>query len=208
MFRDRVEAGRLLAEHLLKYKHRKDAIILAIPRGGIIVGRELSRRLGLPLDVVVIKKIGYPGNEEFAIGAAGPDDHYLNGEVTRDIDPDYVREQVRAKQREARARYRMLRGKRPAEPLKGRTVILVDDGIATGATVIMGIQMIRKQSPQAIVVAVPVAPPDTVTRLKGAADEVVAVEQPDDFMAIGQFYRDFTQVSDEEAVRALEEANR
>lgn len=206
VFRDRREAGALLAERLSPYAGR-DVLVLAIPRGGVVVGYEVAKTLGLPLDVLVIKKIGYPGNEEFALGAAGLDDYFLNEDVVRTVTPDYVQEQIKTKQQEVKRRYELLRGERTMYKVTGKTVIVIDDGIATGATMILAVQILRKQKPKKVVVAVPVAPPEAVERLSEVADEVVCLSRPELFGAIGNFYYDFTQVEDEEVKRLLEEVN-
>jgi putative phosphoribosyl transferase len=207
MFANRIEAGRLLAERLTAYRGKENGLILAIPRGGIPLACEISRKLGLPVDVLVIKKIGVPGNEELAAGATGIDEFILNEAVVSEygVSEAYIQEQVEKKRGEIRERYRLLRGDRPLYSVENRTVILVDDGIATGSTMAMAIRMLQKQAPGEVVLAVPVAPPDTVRRLEKIADHIVCLDQPRHFMAIGQFYEDFTQVRDEEAKEMLDE---
>jgi putative phosphoribosyl transferase len=207
MFANRIEAGRLLAERLTAYRGKENGLILAIPRGGIPLACEISRKLGLPVDVLVIKKIGVPGNEELAAGATGIDEFILNEAVVSGygVSEAYIQEQVEKKRGEIRERYRLLRGDRPLYSVENRTVILVDDGIATGSTMAMAIRMLQKQAPGEVVLAVPVAPPDTVRRLEKIADHIVCLDQPRHFMAIGQFYEDFTQVRDEEAKEMLDE---
>lgn len=208
MFADREEAGALLAQKLEAYKRKADTIVLAIPRGGVVTGYEIAKQLGLPLDIIVIKKIGYPGNEELAVGAAGLDSYHLNEEIAQDVEPGYIEEQVKIKQQEVKERYELLRGKRSMYDLKNKTAIVVDDGIATGATMMMAVEIIKKQKPKRVIVAVPVAPPHSVESLQEIADEVVCLMQPIDFMAIGQFYEDFRQVETEEAKRLLDEASK
>ncbi len=205
MFADRYDAGIRLASALSRYRDRSDVVVIGIPRGGVAVASEVSKALGAPLEVVVIKKLGYPGNPELALGAASPDAFYLNEELAASVSRSYIDEEVKAKQREARERISMLRGSRKPVNLVGKTVIIVDDGVATGASMMMAVRVLRNRNPASIVVAVPVAPPDTVRELKAIANEVIALMQPSDFNAIGQFYGDFTQVSDEEAKRLLEE---
>lgn len=208
MFKNRVEAGRLLAEKLSQYKKKENALVLAIPRGGVPVAYEVARRHDLPLDVIVIKKIGVPGNEELAAGAAGSDSHILNEEIIRSlgVPQDFIREQVKIKQLQVKQRYQLLRGNRPGYSLKNKTIILIDDGLATGATMTMAIQVIKKDSPQAVICAIPVAPSDTIMRLETTADQTVCLLQPPNFRAIGQFYTDFTQVEDGEAKQLLNKA--
>jgi predicted phosphoribosyltransferase len=205
MFKDRKEAGQLLADKLLQYKKEKDTLVLAIPRGGVPVAHELAQRLDLPLDVVVIKKIGFPGNEEFAVGATGLDTYILNEDVVRihDVSPQYIQEQVKIKQQEVKQRYELLRGEKPLYTVKNKTIIIVDDGLATGATMAMAVELIKKPSPKEVIIAVPVAPPDAVRRSEKMVDKVVCLLQPEYFRAIGQFYEDFTQVHDEDARRLL-----
>ena len=205
MFANRHEAGVQLASALERFRGRKDVVVIGIPRGGVVVAWEVARHLGAPLNVVVIKKLGYPGNPELALGATSPDTYHLNPDLAESVPQSYIDEELKVKQREARERVNMLKGSRKPIDLAGKTVILVDDGVATGASMVMAIQVLRKMGPASIVAAVPVAPPDAVLALKEVADEVVALLQPANFYAIGQFYGDFEQVSDEEAKRLIEE---
>lgn len=205
MFVDRHEAGIQLASALEKFRGRRDVVVIGIPRGGVVVAWEVARHLQAPLDVVVIKKLGYSGNPELALGATSPDTHYLNPELAESVPKSYIDEELKVKQKEARDRVDILKGSRKPIDLTGKTVIVVDDGVATGASMTMALRVIRKMGPASIVVAVPVAPPDAVRQLRGVADEVVALLQPTAFYAIGQFYSDFEQVSDEEAKRLIEE---
>lgn len=204
MFSDRHEAGIKLASALEKFRGKKDIVVIGIPRGGVVVAWEVARYLHAPLDVVVIKKLGYPGNSEFALGATSPDAYYINPELAESVPKNYIDEELRTKQGEARERVNTLKGSRRPVDLVDKTVIVVDDGVATGASMIIALNVIRKMKPGCIVVAVPVAPPDTVLQLRRAADEVVAILQPVSFYAIGQFYDDFTQVEDEEVKRLLQ----
>jgi putative phosphoribosyl transferase len=204
MFSDRHEAGIKLALALEKFRGKKDVVIIGIPRGGVVVAWEVARYLHTPLDIVVIKKLGYPGNPEFALGATSSDTFYINPELAESVPKNYIDEELRTKQREARERVNTLKGSRRPVDLVDKTVIVVDDGVATGASMIIALNVIRKMKPGSIVVAVPVAPPDTVLQLRRAADEVVAILQPVSFYAIGQFYDDFTQVEDEEVKRLLQ----
>ena len=204
MFRDRKEAGRLLAEKLRRYEDDPNGLVLAIPRGGIPVAYEVADRLHLPLDVIVIKKIGFPGNEEFAIGAAGRDGFYINRHVTEayGVSEDYIKAQVQARQKEVQERYRLFRGEDRPPPVQGKNVIVIDDGIATGATCRMALTLLKRQNPHELIVATPVAPPDTAAQFEGLADSFVCITQPELFTAIGQFYVDFSQV-DESTARGL-----
>jgi len=204
MFSDRHEAGIRLASALEKFRGKKDIVVIGIPRGGVVVAWEVARYLHAQLDVVVIKKLGYPGNPEFALGATSPDTYYINPELAESVPKHYIDEELRTKQREARERVDTLKGSRRQVDLVGKTVIVVDDGVATGASMIIALNVIRKMKPSSIVVAIPVAPPDTVKQLRKFADEVVAILQPASFFAIGQFYDDFTQIEDEEVKRLLQ----
>ncbi len=204
MFRDRKEAGRLLAEKLRRYQDDPNALILAIPRGGIPVAFEVADRLHLPLDVIVIKKIGFPGNEEFAIGAAGLGGVYINRGITDAyaVSEEYIQEQVAARQKEIEARYKLFRGENRPAPVAGKNIIVIDDGIATGATVRMALTLLKEQKPHELIVATPVAPPETESQFEGLADGFICLCQPGMFSAIGQFYVDFSQV-DETTARTL-----
>jgi len=207
MFKDREEAGRGLAAKLSSYKGKKDVLVLGIPRGGIATAAEIARELTLPLDIVVVKKIGAPHNEELAVGAVGLNEIYLNVDVVRssEVSQDYIAKIAKEKQKEVKRRYALLRGKKPMYTVKGKIIILVDDGVATGATMMMAIKIIRQQSPAKIIVAIPVAPPETVRELEKEADTVVCLERPAFFMAIGQFYEQFPQIEDKIAKRMLQE---
>jgi predicted phosphoribosyltransferase len=204
-FRDRREAGRLLAAQLSAYASRPDVLVLALPRGGVPVAAEVARALGAPLDVFVVRKLGVPGHEEFALGAIATGGvRVLNDDVVRALRiPDRVIDAVAAKEQEELARReRLYRGDRPPLDVRGRTVILVDDGLATGATMHAAIKALRQQQPARIVVAVPTASPETCDELKREVDEVICATMPDPFYAVGLWYEDFSQTTDEE-VREL-----
>ncbi len=209
MFKNRKEAGQLLAEALLPYHKKKDTLILAIPRGGVVVGYEVARQLDLPLDVVVIKKIGFPAHEELAVGATGLDSYILNENIVTNynVSQDYIQKQVKIKQREVELRYQLLRGNKAFYTVQNKTIIIIDDGLATGATLTMATQIIKKQSPKEVIVAIPVAPPDTVRKLEKIVGKILCLHQPSDFRAIGRFYKDFAQVEDDEAKRLLQYVN-
>ncbi|WP_159904699.1 phosphoribosyltransferase [Salinirussus salinus] len=206
MFRDRRDAGRQVAELLEGHDIEPD-VVLAVPRGGLPVGRAVADALGVPLDVVVARKLPAPGNPELAVGAVAADGTvWLNDGYVADlgVDESYV-EQATEREREAAARkLARYRGDRPAPDLAGKVVAVVDDGLATGATVRACVRQVRDAGAARVVVAVPVGPPDTVERLREEADEVVCVETPPHFGAVGQFYESFPQVSDEEAMGYLE----
>lgn len=190
----------MLAEQLRAYERRSDTIVLALPRGGVPVGFEIAVILGLPLDVFVVRKLGVPGQRELAMGAiASGGVRVLNEDVLRAMPhaAATVANITAEEMREVERRDRDYRQGRPAPKLQGRTVILVDDGLATGATMLAGIAALRRQDPARIVVAVPVCPPETLGEIQRAADETVALFAPAWFRGVGEFYGDFAQVSDE-----------
>jgi putative phosphoribosyl transferase len=204
-FRDRNEAGELLAKRLRHYERHPDAIVLALPRGGVPVGFEIANKLGLPLDVFVVRKLGVPGQRELAMGAiASGGVRVLNHDVLRAMPhaAATVTEVTNQEAREVERRELDYRQGRPAPEVSGRVVILVDDGLATGATMLAAIAALRKKEPAKIVVAVPVCPPETLAEVERAADETVILFAPDWFRGVGQFYEDFGQLTDE-AVRLL-----
>jgi predicted phosphoribosyltransferase len=200
-FRDRGEAGRLLATKLAAYANRPDVIVLALPRGGVPVGYEVARALGAPLDVFIVRKLGIPGHEELAMGAVATGGvRVLNEPIVRALGiPDYVIDAVTAWERqELERRERLYRGDRPPPAVQGRTVILVDDGLATGATMYAAIEALRRQQPARIVVAVPTAAPEVCDALRAEVDEVICAITPEPFHAVGLWYEDFSQTTDEE----------
>jgi predicted phosphoribosyltransferase len=205
LFRDRAEAGRLLAARLEKYAGKPDVIVLALPRGGVPVAYEVARALHAPMDVFVVRKLGIPGQEELAMGAVATGGvRVLNDQVVSGLGiPDYVIDAVvNWETEELKRRERVYRGDRPPPDVRGKTVILVDDGLATGSTMLAAVQALRQQGPARIVVAVPVASPDTCELLKAHVDEVVCAATPEPFYAVGLWYRDFSQTTDDE-VREL-----
>jgi len=204
-FHDRPDAGRRLADLLSKYGGRDDVLVLALPRGGVPVGFEVAQRLAAPLDVFVVRKLGVPWQPELAMGAlASGGVLVLNPEVAGapDIDRETIGQVVERERREIDRRERSYRGDVPRPAVEGRVVILVDDGIATGSTMRAAAQAVRELKPKRIVIATPVAPPGARERLRTDADEFVCLAEPRSFLAIGEFYRDFAQTSDDE-VRAL-----
>ena len=206
LFRDRRDAGRLLAEKLAAYATRPDVLVLALPRGGVPVAYEVARRLGAPLDVFVVRKLGVPGHEELAMGAVATGGvRVLNDQLVEQLGiPDQMIDAVAARERQELARReRLYRGGRPPPDVRGRTVILVDDGLATGATMYAAIEALRKQNPGRIVVAVPTASPETCEEMKVKADHVICAITPDPFQAVGRWYQDFSQTSDEEVADLL-----
>jgi putative phosphoribosyl transferase len=200
LFYDRTDAGRRLAK-LLKRRIQGLCIVLAIPRGGVVVGYEVAKELGCPLDVVISRKVGAPAQPELAVGAVAEDgvvfvDEEIAGLVG--VSRDYVERRAREELREVRRRAEEYRGGREMPDLSGKTVILVDDGLATGLTMMAAVHMARNKGAEKVVVAVPVSPPETVAKLRRHADEVVCLETPTNFYAIGQFYDRFDQLTDEE----------
>jgi predicted phosphoribosyltransferase len=204
-FRDRIEAGELLAERLAAYRDRDDVVVLALPRGGVPVAREVSRALGVPFDVYVVRKLGVPGHEELAMGAIATGGvRQINHDVVDALGiPGNVIDAVAVReQRELERREQDYRGNRGPLSLANRTVILVDDGLATGSTMRAAVKAVRQQQPARVIVAVPVGAVSTCADLATEADDVVCVRMPDPFVAVGLWYRDFTPTTDLE-VRTL-----
>jgi predicted phosphoribosyltransferase len=209
MFIDRFDAGRQLAERLGHYAGRDDVIVLALPRGGVPVGYEVARSLGAPLDVFLVRKLGTPGHEELAMGAiASGGVRVLNEGLVRQLGLTDRQVDVAAaeEQEELDRREHAYRDDRPPPAVGGKTVILVDDGLATGSTMRAAVQAVRRLGPMRVVVAVPVGAADTCERLGQVADEVVCALVPESFMAVGMWYEDFTQTTDEEVRDLLERA--
>jgi len=206
-FHDRVEAGRVLARELDAYRGRDDVLVLALPRGGIPVGYEVARALGVPLDVFVVRKLGVPTHEELAMGAiASGGVRLLDHEIIRmyGVSREDVEMVTRWEQEELERRERSYRGDRAFPDLTGKTIVLVDDGLATGATMRAAVEALRLERPARIVVAVPVASPETCDAFRGIADDIVCALTPEPFLAVGQWYEDFSQTTDEEVHELLE----
>lgn len=206
MFTDREEAGEELARNLQSYKG-KDVVVLAIPRGGLPLGSIISKELNAPLDVAITKKLGHPQNPEYAIGALNKDGYVINPEAH--VSQEYLDQEIKRVQKLVNERYDQYYSVVKPHSLQNKWVIIVDDGIATGSTVLATVQLASKEKPAGIVVATPVAPPRTVEKLKDSpfVDKVVCLETPPYFMGVGQFYENFFPVSDEEAIDILEKAN-
>lgn len=203
MFRDRREAGVRLAEALAKYRD-EDAVILALPRGGVVVGYEVAAALSAPLDILAVRKVGHPASPEFAIGAVDERGTTLLSEGFSEADEQWVAREVAKETKEAQRRARLYRGNLPPRSLKGKTVLLVDDGIATGLTMRLAARVAREQKPKRMVIAVPVASEEAVRDLEKEADEVIVLEPPAEFLgAVGAHYDVFEQVSDAEVIRLL-----
>jgi predicted phosphoribosyltransferase len=209
LFRDRRDAGRQLAAKLRDYAHRDDVLVLALPRGGVPVGYEVAQALHAPLDVFLVRKLGLPGRPELAIGAISSGGiRVLNNEAIVGLGiPDEVIDKVSAEEEiELGRREQEYRGNRPPPDVRGRTVILVDDGLATGSSMRAAIQALRKSQPARIVVAVPVGSPEICAEFETEADDAVCAVTPEPFYAVGLWYGDFSQTSDEEVRELLERA--
>jgi putative phosphoribosyl transferase len=210
MFYDRRQAGKRLAEKLLRYKDEQP-VILALPRGGVPVAFEVAMKLRAPLDIVIVRKLGAPGQKELAIGAlveAKKPLVFLNNYIMNalQVNESYLEEEIANKTEEMKRRQKMYRGEEQRTPLKNKTVIVVDDGIATGASMRAALMGLRADEPKKIILAVPVAPPDIIEELEQLVDEVVCLETPAIFFAVGEHYTDFSQTTDDEVIALLDEA--
>ncbi len=195
MFRDRMEAGLILAARLQKYKD-KEGVLLAVPRGGVPVAYAVAKELRLPVQLILTKKIGHPLNKEYAIGAAGLSDYFVIPH--ENVTDEYIEEELTRIRTRLREMQKLFMGNKEPLSLEGKTVIVVDDGIATGNTLLGTINLLRKSKPGKIVIGVPVASGKAVEKLSKVADEIVSVLVPDEFYGVGAFYEDFQQVTDEE----------
>lgn len=208
-FVDRMEAGKQLAEALAGYRDRPDLLVLALPRGGVPVAAEVARSLDAPLDLMMVRKLGVPWHRELAMGAVATGGvRVLNEEVLTGlgITPEELDAVTRVERQELERRQRAYRGDRADPEIEGRTVIIVDDGLATGSTMRAALTAVKEQRPNQVVVAVPVAPRETCEELEAQADEVICLQAPDPFMAIGLWYESFPPVSDDEVRESLEGA--
>jgi len=208
-FRDRTEAGQLLAAQLTAYANRPDVLILALPRGGVPVAFEVARALHVSLDVLIVRKLGVPGYKELAMGAiASGGVRVLNGQVVSMLGiPKQVIDKIAAhEQREVERRERLYRGNRPLAEVRGRTIILVDDGMATGATMHAAVADVRQRQPARLIIAVPVAAVATCEEFASEVDELVCISQPEAFFAVGIWYEHFSQTTDEEVRHLLAQA--
>ena len=210
IFKDRRDAGRKLAQYLTRYTNRPDVVVLALPRGGVPVAFEVAGALHTPLDIFLVRKLGLPGHEELAMGAiASGGLRVLNEDIVGALNiPDAVVEAVARRERaELERRERAYRGGRPPLDVRGKTVILVDDGLATGSSMRAAVAGLRAQQPAQVVVAVPTAAPETCEAFENEVDDVVCAVTPQPFFSVGTWYDDFSQTSDEEVRRLLEEAS-
>lgn len=207
MFTNREEAGKLLANKLTNYKDNKDVVIVAIPRGGVPVGYELSKKLNAPLEIVLSKKIGHPFNKEYAIGAVTLDNSILS-DAAKEVSPVYIYDETEQVRALLKQRHNLYYGEEKPLALKDKTVILVDDGIATGNTINSCIQLIQLQKPSKIIVALPVAPNSALRKIREMPEvnEVICLSAPVNFQAVGQFYEEFDQTNDKEVVELLNKA--
>lgn len=204
MFTNREEAGKLLANKLINYKDNKEVVIVAIPRGGVPVGFEIANKLNAPLEIVLSKKIGHPFNKEYAIGAVTLENSILS-DGAKEVSPVYIYEETEQVRALLKQRHQLYYGENKPLSLKDKIVILVDDGIATGNTIISCIQLLQLQKPSKIVVALPVAPNSSLRKIREIPEvnEVICLSAPVNFQAVGQFYEEFDQVNDHEVVEIL-----
>jgi len=207
MFQDRKEAGQQLAQKLKDYQLQPNVIILGIPRGGVETAKQIAQDLNCSLDIIVVKKIGAPSEQELAIGAVGETkgSNYLDERLINElrVSQQYLDEQIKRLKKEIKRREVLYRQNRDPLDLKGKTVIIVDDGTATGATAIAAAREVWNNEPKRVVIALPVAPKDTLHKLEKEADEVIVLETPTDFFSVGQFYENFPQISDKEVISLL-----
>jgi putative phosphoribosyl transferase len=209
-FKDRADGGKKLAQELSHYGGRSDVVVLGLPRGGVPVAYEVAKELEAPLDVFIVRKLGVPGHEELAMGAiASGGVRVLNDEVVKgvNVSEDDVDRVATKEQQELERRESAYRGERPGIALEDKTVLLVDDGLATGASMRAAVKGLREHNPKKIVVAVPTAPPETCEAFSDLADETVCLETPTPFMGVGAWYEDFPQTKDEEVKDILEKAS-
>jgi len=207
IFKDRHEAGKKLAEKLRKYKSKKDIIVLGIPRGGVEVAFDLAKRLKVPLNIIVTKKIGHPFEAEFAIGAVSPGTYIVDGDYEKKAGEKYIKKTVKEMNREIKRRYKeYTKGKMPE--IKNKIAIVVDDGLATGYTMLAAIKYVKSKNPKKLIVAVPVSAQESFEKVKALADEVICLHVPAFFNAVGSFYQEFFQLEDEEVKAYLEEGKK
>ena len=204
MFKDRKEAGSLLADELIQYRN-KDAVILALPRGGVPVAFEIAKKLKLPLDIFPVRKVGHPDNPEYALCAVDQDGNTLcNEEEIANVEPVWLKKEIEKQRQEALRRADLYRGGKKPLDLSGKTVILVDDGVATGLTLRLAVKSLRRKGPGKIIVAVPISPKETADILKAEVDKLIVLEIPEYFTgSVGAYYESFSQVSDDEVISLI-----
>jgi putative phosphoribosyl transferase len=210
-FNDRTDAGKKLAKRLMEYKNRPDVLILALPRGGVPVAFEVAKELNVKMDVFIVRKLGVPGNEELAMGAISSDNiRVLNEDVIRAFQiPQKIIEEVAENEfRELERRERIYRGNRQKPNISGSTVILIDDGLATGATMRAAVEAVKTKNPAKLIIAVPTAAPDTCSSFGNEVDEIICVATPEPFYGVGAWYEDFSQTTDKEVCELLNRAAR
>ena len=208
IFKDRVDAGQQLAQRLTSYSGNKEVLLYALPRGGVVVGAEVAKTIGLPLDVIVTRKIGAPENEEYAIGAMAETGEVIWNEAERFAHDQKVLQKIIDKEKkEATRRIASYRNNRPLPEMKGKTVIIIDDGVATGLTIRAAIAAARHQHAAKIILAVPHGAAETLSELRHEADEVIAIDEPEMYGSVGQYYEVFPQTSDQEVIELLKTCN-
>lgn len=208
LYKDRFDAANKLADELLPYKNDKNVVILAIPRGGVQIGFVISKKLNVPLDIIITKKIGYPGVSEYAIGAASLESVSFDKNVVREEHlEDYVKKETERIRNLLKEKYKIYQGNKAPLDIKNKIVIIVDDGVATGKTLDVSIDLVKKSKPKKIMLAAPVFSKSAFIRLRNKADEIVCPFIAEYFLGIGQFYSEFKQVEDEEVIKLLKEAN-
>jgi putative phosphoribosyl transferase len=203
-FKDRLDAAMQLVPLLEKYKNEA-GVVLAVPRGGVPIGYYLAKHFGFPLELLLTKKLGHPLQPEFAIGAVTLEDSFVDDDY--DLSPDFIQAEIKRIRQELLRRYKAFMGDRQPTELKDKTVIVVDDGIATGRTIKAAIKLLRRKEPKQLIVAVPVAPANTGQEFAGLVDDFICVYSPDEFYGVGAFYEDFEQVEDNEMMALLHELN-
>jgi len=207
IFKDRHDAGQKLAKKLNKFKGKKDVILLGIPRGGVEVAFDIAKILKVPLSIVVTKKIGHPSEPEFAIGAVSPGHLIVDEEYKNKAGEEYIKKTVREMNKEIKRRYKKYTNEKFPE-LKNKIVVIVDDGLATGYTMLAAVKYARSKNPKKVIVAVPVAAQDSFEKVKAIADEVICLQVPIFFSAVGSFFQEFSQLEDEEVKFYLEEGKK
>ncbi len=210
IFKNRLEAGQKLAEKLIKYKDQKNILVIGLPRGGLILAQEIAKKINSPLDIVVPRKIGAPNNPEFAIGAITEEgEPFLNEDIIDyyKISKEYIAQEIAQEKKEAQRRLKVYRGEKEAISYKDKIIILVDDGIATGSTMLAALAFLKKKKVKKIIVAVPVLARDTIKIIEKEVEELIYLEAPLFFGAIGAFYKEFDQTTDQEVIAIMKNYN-